>query len=103
MESRPGCIKVHGTPINIGFSGVLLASEIGLKPYTLTVSDRDIELGYGTRFERSIYAAGELRLKAGVHGEGPGAVAVFARSRVLLGDDILVRGRIASEGSVVSA
>jgi NDP-sugar pyrophosphorylase family protein len=67
------------------------------------VSDRDIELGSGSRFSRSVYAAGEVRLKDGVCGEGSDPVAVFGRSRVLLEQNILVRGRIASEGSVISA
>ena len=65
------------------------------------ISDRNIELGPGARFERVIYCAGELRLGNGVRGEGPESVVAYAAGRLLLEDDVLVRGKLASGREVV--
>ena len=66
------------------------------------VADNDISLGAGTRFTSLIYAGNELRLSESVRGEGETHVVAYATKRVYLSPDILVRGKIASGGEVVS-
>jgi len=67
------------------------------------VADGNIDIGPGTRFERAVYAAGTLKVRSGARGEGPAPVAAFARSTVFLEDGILIRGRVSSEKTVVTA
>jgi predicted acyltransferase (DUF342 family) len=62
----------------------------------------NMALGEGTRFERILHAGGEIKLARSVRGEGPQPVVAYAGHRVILYEDILIRGKVASEREVVT-
>jgi hypothetical protein len=60
------------------------------------VSDASITLGAGSHFAGVLHAARDISLGPGVRGEGGGRVVAWAAHRVTLGQDVVVRGKIAA-------
>ena len=56
----------------------------------------DMILDEETRFERVLRAGRSLRLEQGVRGEGPLPVVAYANDVIILGPDVLIRGKVAS-------
>jgi hypothetical protein len=66
------------------------------------VSEASITLGEGSHFAGVLHAGRDIYLERGVRGEGKGRTVAWAARRVVLAQDVLVRGKIAAGREVVT-
>jgi hypothetical protein len=68
------------------------------------IAGGDISFGRSSRFLGVVHAGKTMRMSWGVRGGGDGAkVAAFAADTLLLADNVLVHGKVASDDRVAVA